>query len=259
MWLFPLLLPINPVASELITINQSPYTEGIAHAELDKRISKLQCKAVAKALWAATTWEVAYIFTTETLNTITKICERHEHKQCALWVADVKDGFDLIFKVGTTFRVGTVVVDEYTAVMNNGRRSLPEDDFRSSLEDILKMDGYSFDSLESAALPSGGIKPRYNEPALTSRYIIGNWRQGENKAGRNFAIHRYEDGSGQLHLQAGDSGNATSSMRKRHDGAGVKISFKHENVAFSTFQCRSLQHYHSSIAKMAGTCRVWCR
>lgn len=117
-----------------------------------------------------------------------------------------------------------MAVDEYTVVMNNGRRSLPED--------ILKVDGYSFDSLESAALPGGGIKPRDNEPALTSRYIIRIWRQGENKAGRNFAIHRYEDGSGQLHLQAGDSGNATSSMRKRHNGAGVKVSFKHENVAF---------------------------
>lgn len=38
----------NPVASELITTNQSPYTEGIAHAELEKRISKLHCKAVAR-------------------------------------------------------------------------------------------------------------------------------------------------------------------------------------------------------------------
>lgn len=133
----------------------------------------------------------------------------------------------MIFEIKTALRTGAAIADAANSVISNGRRSVPDTDV-FSLEDLLKQHGYSYDSLEDD-LPSGGVKTQPNELALISRHVVRNARRGEGKTGHDFAIHQFEDGTGQLHAPFGGFGNETS-MHKRHNGAGVKIAFKHINV-----------------------------
>lgn len=52
-----------PTGKGTYASNQSPHSAGVAQAELEKRITSGQCTAVAKAIWARTTLEVAYVLT----------------------------------------------------------------------------------------------------------------------------------------------------------------------------------------------------
>ncbi|CAG8172770.1 unnamed protein product [Penicillium salamii] len=208
---------------------QSPHSAGVAQAELEKRITAAQCTSVAKAIWARTTLEVANIFVTKTSNFIKGVCTRHESKGCAVWVDDVTEGFQLIFDVGYVYKYGSVAVDASNAYMSS--RSLPSDDASSSVEDMLKLSGYSYDSVEIITFPSDGITTRDNEPALISRHILKNVKHRESKKSHDYTIHQFADGNTHFHIPFENSGNTTSSKAKRHNGSGVKISFKHEKLS----------------------------
>lgn len=170
------------------------------------------------------------VFVTKASDYAKSVCERHEHKQCAIWVQDVRDGFQLIFDVGYVFKAGSVAVDATNAYMS-GRRSLPSNDAPPSIEDMLNLSGYSYASVEMITVPTDGIKTRDNEPALLSRHILKNVRHSQSNKTHDYTIHHFADGTTNFHIPFYNSGNATSSMAKRHNGAGVKISFKHEKLA----------------------------
>lgn len=53
----------------------------------------------------------------------------------------------------------------------SGRRSFPSNDAPPSIEDMLKLSGYSYNPVEITTLPTDGIKRRDNEPSLLSRHI----------------------------------------------------------------------------------------
>ncbi|KAF4769140.1 hypothetical protein HAV15_008618 [Penicillium sp. str.  len=142
----------------------------------------------------------------------------------------VRDGFQLIFDVGYVFKAGSVTVDATNAYMS-GRRSLPSNDAPPSIEDMLNLSGYSYDSVEIITVPTDGIKTRENEPALLSHHILKNIRHSQSNKTHDYTIHHFADGTTNFHIPFYNSGNATSSMAKRHNGAGVKISFKHEKLA----------------------------
>ncbi|KAJ5857930.1 hypothetical protein N7455_008824 [Penicillium solitum] len=112
----------------------------------------------------------------------------------------------------------------------SGRRSLPSNDAPPSIEDMLNLSGYSYDSVEIITVPTDGIKTRENEPALLSHHILKNIRHSQSNKTHDYTIHHFADGTTNFHIPFYNSGNATSSMAKRHNGAGVKISFKHEKL-----------------------------
>jgi hypothetical protein len=136
----------------------------------------------------------------------------------------------LIFDVGYVFKLGSVGIDATNAYMS-GRRSLPSDDAPPSVEDMLNLSGYSYDSVEIITIPSDGIMARDNEPALLSRHILKNVKHSQNTKAHDYTIHHFADGTAHFHIPFDNSGNATSSKAKRHNGAGVKISFKHEKLS----------------------------
>lgn len=135
----------------------------------------------------------------------------------------------MIFDVGYVYKLGSVAVDASNVYMNS--RSLPSNDAPSSIEDMLKLSGYSYDSVKIIAFPSDGITTRDNEPALMSRHILKNVRHIESKKPYNYTIHHFADGTTHFHIPFENSGNATFSKAKRHNRAGIKISFKHESLS----------------------------
>lgn len=166
-------------------------------------------------------------------NYVKGVCERRENKQCALWVADVQEGFQLIFDIGYVYKSKAVIVDAANAYMNNARRSLTGDEGPESLEDVLAQHGYSYDFVQKMALPSDAIQTRDDEPALISRYMLKNVKHAEGNKTHDYMIHHFEDGTAHLLIPFGDSNSAASSKTKRHNGAGVKIAFKHETLALA--------------------------
>ncbi|KAJ5197026.1 hypothetical protein N7449_007505 [Penicillium cf. viridicatum] len=137
-----------PSGNGTYTSNQSAYSAGVAQAGLE-RLTSAQCMVVAKRVWARTTLEMAAQFGSKT-----------------------SEGFQFIFDVGYIYKIGTAVADA-SSVYISSRRSLPSND-DPSIEDVLKLSAYSYDSVEIITLPTDEIKTRDNEPSLLSRHILKN-------------------------------------------------------------------------------------
>jgi hypothetical protein len=52
-----------PSGKRTYALNQSAHSAGVAQAELEKRVTAAQCTSVAKAVWARSSLEVAYVST----------------------------------------------------------------------------------------------------------------------------------------------------------------------------------------------------
>ena len=66
-----------------------------------------------------------------------------------------------------------------------------------------------------------------------SLYMLKSVRQAGGKRAHDYTIHNFDDGTAHLHVPY-EHGNVSNSKAKRHDGAGVKISFKHEAIILAT-------------------------
>lgn len=167
------------------------------------------------------------IFVTPVENYVRGVCDRQDSKQCASWVTEVREAFNLILELSGKVSGGAAIVDAGSARLRTGRRStpmVPEYDMEA-----LKANR-SMISHEKVANPRVGVPSEDGTPALAHHYRLHGVKGSEDNKTRNYEIHHFEDGVAHLRIPSGGSG---SSINKRHDGAGVKIAFQHASVTLS--------------------------
>jgi len=110
--------------------------------------------------------------------------------------------------------------------------------------------------------PRIGARSDDGTPALAYLYRLSGVRELNSNVSRDYDIYHFEDGTAHLRIP-GPSNN--SSLKKRHDGPGVKIAFTHEATSYSasdftgaaTNYAYRWQHYtiagHANIFGWAGT------
>jgi hypothetical protein len=160
-----------------------------------------------------------------------------------LWVDDVKDTFDLIFVLTTIVSGGVANIPDGTPSLDTNpagapgsadvKRSLPRDDMLMSTANAVKQHGWTFDSIESIPISTSENQARDDTPALISRHLMKNMRSKNGTRSRDYEFHHFADGTSHTHVPLLKSDNATSTVTKRHDGAGVKIVFSRTGIAVS--------------------------
>lgn len=180
---------------------------------------------------------------TTTSKTVKSICERHDNKQCSLWVDDIKETFDLIFALTAIVAGGVANLPEGNPVLDTNpldapgspdvKRSLSRGDMLTSTADAFKQHGWTFDSIEGIPITTGGNQARDDNPALVSHHRIKNLRSENGTRPRDYELHHFADGTSHTHVPLFASDNATSAVTKRHNGAGVKVVFSRTGVAVS--------------------------
>ncbi|CAG7936907.1 unnamed protein product [Penicillium nalgiovense] len=233
--------PAKYTAEESHAFDQSLFASGIAQAELEKRAGT--CQNIARSIWSGKRLLVAGVSVTATSKTIKGICERHENKQCSLWVDDVKDTFDLIFILTSAVAGGAANLPDGTPVLNTNpadapgsadvKRSLPRDDMLTNTMNAVKQHGWTFDSIESIPISTSENQARDDTPALISHHLMKNMRSANGTKSSDYEFHHFADGTSHTHVPLFKSDNATSTMTKRHDGAGVKVVFSRTDIAVS--------------------------
>ncbi|KAJ5472945.1 hypothetical protein N7530_006946 [Penicillium desertorum] len=233
--------PTKYTAEEPHSFDQSPFPSGIVQVELEKRAGT--CQNIARSIWSGKRLLAAGVSVTAVSQTVKSICERHGNKQCSLWVDDVKDTFDLIFVLTTIVSGGVANIPDGTPSLDTNpagapgsadvKRSLPRDDMLMSTANAVKQHGWTFDSIESIPISTSENQARDDTPALISRHLMKNMRSKNGTRSRDYEFHHFADGTSHTHVPLLKSDNATSTVTKRHDGAGVKIVFSRTGIAVS--------------------------
>ncbi|KAJ6177372.1 hypothetical protein N7485_004286 [Penicillium canescens] len=161
----------------------------------------------------------------------------------ALCGSTTSDTFDLIFILTAAVSGGVASLPDGTPVLNTNpadapgsadvKRSLPQDDMLTSTVNAVKQYGWTFDSIESIPNSTSGNQTRGDTPALISRHLMKNMRSENGTRSRDYEFHHFGDGTSHTHVPLLKSDNATSTVTKRHDGAGVKVVFSRTGIAGS--------------------------
>lgn len=167
------------------------------------------------------------IFVTPVEDYVRGVCERQDSKQCAAWVTEIREAFNLILELTGKVSAGAGLVDAGSAVLRNGRRSIP---LVSEYDMEALRTNRSIKSHEKIANPLIGINANDGTPALAHHYRLNGVRGRESNRTRDYDIYHFEDGTAHLRVPFVGSG---SSVTRRHDGAGVKIAFQHASVALA--------------------------
>ncbi|KAJ5090740.1 hypothetical protein N7532_009424 [Penicillium argentinense] len=218
--------------------DQSPSVSGIALADLEKRAGL--CQNIAKTIWSGKRLLAAGLFATGATKVAKSICQRHDNKECALWVDDIKDVFDLIFALTAAVSGGVANLPEGTPSLNlnpvdapgaaDVKRSFAGSHMLTSTGDALRQHGWTLDSIEDIPISKGSNQARDDIPALIAHHRLKNMRNVNGTKAHDYELHHFADGSSHTFVPF-TSGNAT--LTKRHDGAGVKVVFARTGVAVS--------------------------
>ncbi|OKO89560.1 hypothetical protein PENSUB_13626 [Penicillium subrubescens] len=142
-------------------------------------------------------------------------------------VTEIREAFNLILELTGKVSAGAGLVDAGSAVLRNGRRSIPLV-FEYDMEALRT--NRSIKSHKKIANPLIGINANDGTPALAHHYRLNGVRGRESNRTRDYDIYHFEDGTAHLRVP---SVGSSSSVTRRHDGAGVKIAFQHASVALA--------------------------
>ncbi|KAJ5869367.1 hypothetical protein N7455_004308 [Penicillium solitum] len=133
----------------------------------------------------------------------------------------MKDTFDLIFVLTTIVSGGVANLPDGTPSLDinpagtpgsaDVKRSLPRDDMLTS-------------TVNAA---------RDNTLALVSRHLMKNMRSKNGTRSRDYEFHHFADRTSYTHASLLKNNNTTSTITKRHDGAGIKVVFSRTGIAVS--------------------------
>lgn len=155
----------------------------------------------------------------------------------------MKDTFDFIFVLTTIVSGGVANLPDGTPSLDinpagtpgsaDVKRSLPRDDMLTSTVNAVRQHGWTFDSIESIPISISGYQARDNTLALVSRHLMKNMRSKNGTRSRDYEFHHFADRTSYTHASLLKNNNTTSTITKRHDGAGIKVVFSRTGIAVS--------------------------
>lgn len=162
------------------------------------------------------------------------VCEQQNAEQCVRYVGIVQHGLDGLFIV-MGFAQGSIGVNNNDYQQSFGDGAVKRDHFLGPdwdlLDQVLRSEGWKFDSMEHISFPNVTVGKRDSDPSLVHRTIARNVAVDDQGNTSDIAFNFFDNGDLNLHI-AGDSNeipsgtdkNSNSYLKKRFNGPGFKIA-----------------------------------
>lgn len=165
-------------------------------------------------------------FINGSLSLARRVCEDQGAPRCAQYISYIQDGFNILFLVVARWQggIGVSPTNQEEAGSPVRRAAAAIDgSFLDDLAQGLQEHGFGYSHLENVHIPDLKLETRDGEPALTARVIIKNLTHADE--GHDTALNFYDNGGAMLHLPGPGQSLGNSTLAKRFDGEGFKISF----------------------------------
>ncbi|KAJ5088932.1 hypothetical protein N7532_007616 [Penicillium argentinense] len=160
------------------------------------------------------------------------VCEQEKAVQCVKYVGYVQHGLDGLFLV-MGFMHGSIGLNknDYQQSFGDGavKRDLSSSPDWNLLDQVLRSEGWKFDSMEQINVSNVTVTKRDSDPSLVHRTIARNVAVDDQGNSSDISFNFFDNGDFNLHV-AGDSNSLPSGTKKssninrRFSGAGFKIA-----------------------------------